>query len=153
MNLSDIDMGAMANAVFHELTTPESRARIDFQVGDLPPAVADPTLMRQVWMNLLSNAIKFSSKRERAVIKVSARQKQGEIAYVVQDDGAGFDMQYVDKVFGVFQRLHSSKEFEGTGVGLALVQRVIRRHGGRVWAEGEPDKGATISFTLQEPGE
>jgi PAS domain S-box-containing protein len=152
MNLSRIDMGTMANSIFHELTTPESRARIDFQVGTLPPAVADPTLMRQVWMNLLSNAIKFSSKRERAVIKVSARQSEGESIFVVQDNGAGFDMQYVGKVFGVFQRLHSSKEFEGTGVGLALVQRVIHRHGGRVWAEGKTDRGATFSFALQERG-
>jgi PAS domain S-box-containing protein len=152
MNLSRIDMGAMANAVFHELTTPESRGRIDFQIGNLPPAVADPTLMRQVWMNLLSNAIKFSSQRDRAIIRVSARQSQGETVYAVQDDGAGFEMQYVGKLFGVFQRLHSAREFEGTGVGLALVQRVIRRHGGRVWAEGEPDKGATFYFALQERG-
>jgi PAS domain S-box-containing protein len=149
-NLSRIDMGTMASAVFHELTTPESRARIDFQVGTLPPAIADPTLMRQVWMNLLSNAIKFSSRRQRAVIKVSAQQSPGENVYAVRDDGAGFEMQYVGKLFGVFQRLHSAKEFEGTGVGLALVQRVIRRHGGRVWAEGEPDKGATFYFALQE---
>ena len=152
MNLSRIDMGTMANSIFHELTTPESRVRIDFLVGDLPPAVADPTLMRQVWMNLLSNSIKFSSKRERAVIRVSAEQQPGECVYAVQDNGAGFDMQYVGKVFGVFQRLHSSKEFEGTGVGLALVQRVIHRHGGRVWAEGETDRGATFSFALQERG-
>jgi PAS domain S-box-containing protein len=152
MNLSCIDMGAMATAVFHELTTPESRTRVDFQAGHLPPAVADPTLMRQVWMNLLSNAIKFSSKQQRAVIKVSAQQGQGETVYTVQDDGAGFEMQYVDKLFGVFQRLHTATEFEGTGVGLALVQRVIRRHGGRVWATGEPDKGATFCFTLQQMG-
>jgi PAS domain S-box-containing protein len=152
MNLSRIDMGAMANAVFHELTTPESRGRIDFQVGVLPPASADPTLMRQVWMNLLSNAIKFSSRRERIVIEVSARQSQGETVYAVQDHGAGFEMQYAGKLFGVFQRLHSASEFEGTGVGLALVQRVIRRHGGRVWAKGEPDKGATFYFALQERG-
>jgi light-regulated signal transduction histidine kinase (bacteriophytochrome) len=152
MSLSGIDMGTMASSVFYELTTPESRARIDFQVGALPPAVADPTLMRQVWINLLSNAIKFSSKRERAVITVSAGQQPGECVYAVQDNGAGFDMQYVGKVFGVFQRLHSSKEFEGTGVGLALVQRVIRRHGGRVWAEGEPNKGATFYFVLQQRG-
>jgi len=152
MNLSIIDMAAMANAVFHELTTPERRGRIDFQVGTLPPAVADPTLMRQVWMNLLSNAIKFSSKRERAIISVSARQSQGETVYAVQDHGAGFEMQYVGKLFGVFQRLHSASEFEGTGVGLALVQRVIRRHGGRVWATGEPDKGATFYFAMQERG-
>jgi PAS domain S-box-containing protein len=152
MSLSRTDMETMANSVFHELTTPESRARIDFQVGALPPALADPTLMRQVWMNLLANAIKFSSKQERAVIKVSAQQNQGESVYVVQDNGAGFEMQYVGKLFGVFQRLHSSKEFEGTGVGLALVQRVIRRHGGRVWAEGEIDKGATFYFALQQRG-
>ena len=152
MSLSPIDMQTMANSVFHELTTPESLARIDFQVGTLPPTVADPTLMRQVWMNLLSNAIKFSSKRDRAVIRVSAQQGVGENVYVVQDNGAGFDMQYVGKLFGVFQRLHNSKEFEGTGVGLALVQRVIRRHGGRVWAEGETDKGATFYFALQQRG-
>ena len=152
MNLSRIDMETMANSVFYELTTPESRGRIDFQVSALPPAVADPTLMRQVWMDLLSNAIKFSSRRQRAVIKVSAQQDQGESVYAVRDDGAGFDMQYVGKLFGVFQRLHSSKEFEGTGVGLALVQRVIRRHGGRVWAEGEPNKGATFYFALQPSG-
>jgi PAS domain S-box-containing protein len=152
MSLSPIDMATMANSVFHELTTPESRAHIDFQVGVLPPAVADPTLMRQVWMNLLSNAIKFSSKRERAIIRVSAQQSQGENVYVVQDHGAGFEMQYVGKLFGVFQRLHTSREFEGTGVGLALVQRVVRRHGGRVWAEGESDKGATFYFALQQRG-
>ena len=152
MNLSQIDMGTMANSVFHELTTPQGRARIDFQVGALPPALADPTLMRQVWMNLLSNAIKFSSKREQAVIKVSAQQNQGENVYTVQDNGAGFDMQYVGKLFGVFQRLHNTREFEGTGVGLALVQRVIRRHGGRVWAEGEIDKGATFHFAFQQRG-
>jgi len=152
MSLSPIDMQTMANSVFHELTTPESLAGIDFQVGTLPPTLADPTLMRQVWMNLLSNAIKFSSKRDRAVIRVSAQQGVGENVYVVQDNGAGFDMQYVGKLFGVFQRLHNSKEFEGTGVGLALVQRVIRRHGGRVWAEGETDKGATFYFALQQRG-
>ena len=152
MSFASIDMGALANAVFHELTTPESRGRIDFQVGDVPPAIADPTLMRQVWMNLLSNAIKFSSKQQRAVIKVSGQHGQAETVYTVQDDGAGFEMQYVDKLFGVFQRLHSAKDFEGTGVGLALVQRVIRRHGGRVWATGEPAKGAMFCFALQQRG-
>jgi PAS domain S-box-containing protein len=150
MKLSQIDMATMANSIYHELTTPESRARIDFQVGTLPLALADTTLMRQVWTNLLSNAIKFSSKRERATIQVSAEHNQGETVYAVTDDGAGFDMQYVQKLFGVFQRLHSTKEFEGTGVGLALVQRVIRRHGGRVWAQGEIDKGATFCFSLQQ---
>jgi PAS domain S-box-containing protein len=152
MSLSGIDMQTMANSVFHELTTPESRARIDLHVGSLPPALADTTLMRQVWTNLLSNAIKFSSKRERATIQVSAEQINGETVYTVKDNGAGFDMQYVHKLFGVFQRLHNTREFEGTGVGLALVQRVIRRHGGRVWAQGEIDKGATFCFSLQQGG-
>jgi PAS domain S-box-containing protein len=152
MSLSRVDMETLAGSVFHELTTPESRARIDLHVGPLPRALADPTLMRQVWTNLLSNAIKFSSKRERAVIRVSARQSGGETIYAVQDNGAGFDMQYVGKLFGVFQRLHSTREFEGTGVGLALVQRVIRRHGGRVWAEGETDRGADFYFALTEKG-
>jgi PAS domain S-box-containing protein len=152
MNRSPVDMGGMATAVFHELTTPATRARIDFCIGVLPPVNADPTLMRQVWTNLLSNAVKFSSKVERADIKVSAAKQQGEIVYAVKDNGAGFEMRYVGKLFRVFQRLHSVKEFEGTGVGLALVERIVRRHGGRVWAEGEPDKGATFYFALQEKG-
>jgi PAS domain S-box-containing protein len=152
MNLSRIDMGVMASSVFYELTTPESRKRIDFLVGALPEAVADPSLMRQMWMNLLGNAVKFSSKRERAIIKVSGEQKEGEHVYAVEDNGAGFDMQYVHKLFGVFQRLHSSTEFEGTGVGLALVQRVIHRHGGRVWAEGETDRGAAFYAALPQKG-
>jgi light-regulated signal transduction histidine kinase (bacteriophytochrome) len=152
MQLSPIDMGTLAQSVFYELTTPESQARIDFQVGPLPAAVGDPSLMRQVWMNLLGNAVKFSSKRERAIIEVSAEKKDGDLVYAVRDNGAGFDMQYVHKLFGVFQRLHNTREFEGTGVGLALVQRVIHRHGGRVWAEGETNRGATFRFALTEKG-
>jgi PAS domain S-box-containing protein len=152
MQPSSIDMGGMARAVFQEVTTPERRVHIDFQVEPMPSAVGDPSLMRQVWMNLLGNAVKFSSKRERVVVRVSGETKDGESIYSVRDNGAGFDMRYVQKLFGVFQRLHSSKEFEGTGVGLALVQRVIRRHGGRVWAEGETDRGATFFFALPQKG-
>ncbi len=148
MQPSPVDMGVLANSIFHELTTPESRARIDFNVGPLLPALGDPTLLRQVWMNLLGNAVKFSSQEERAVIEVCAEQQDDETVYSVRDNGAGFDMQYADKLFGVFQRLHRAKDFEGTGVGLAIVQRIIRRHGGRIWAQGEPGKGATFYFTL-----
>ncbi|MBE7552052.1 MAG: HAMP domain-containing protein [Anaerolineales bacterium] len=148
-----INMETLAATVFDELTTPEEQERIDFHLVPLPPALGDPTMIRQVWINLLSNAIKFSAKRERALIEVDGQQSEGEIIYSVHDNGAGFDMRYVDKLFGVFQRLHSEREFEGTGVGLAIVQRVIRRHSGRVWAEGAVDQGATFYFTLPGKGD
>jgi PAS domain S-box-containing protein len=146
---SSIDMAVMARSIFFEVTTPEGRERIDFHVGSLPSVVGDPTLIRQVWMNLLGNAVKFSSKKERAVIEIRAEQLGDETSYSVRDNGAGFDMQYAGKLFGVFQRLHSTREFEGTGVGLAIVQRIILRHGGRIWAEGVIGKGATFYFTIQ----
>jgi ligand-binding sensor domain-containing protein/signal transduction histidine kinase len=149
MQVSSINMEAMVSTVFQELTTPESRERIDLQVASLPSAIGDLTLIRQVWMNLLSNAIKFSSKRERAVIEVGCQQDGQRFVYSVRDNGAGFDMQYADKLFTVFWRLHNDKEFEGTGVGLAIVQRLIHRHGGDVWAESQVDKGATFYFTLE----
>lgn len=152
LNPSNIDMEEMAKAVFQELTTAQSRKRIDFQLDSLPPAVGDPALLRQVWVNLLSNSVKFSQKKKRAVIRVRGEKSENETLYSVQDNGVGFDMQYVDKLFGVFQRLHSVKDFEGNGVGLALVQRVIHRHGGRVRAEGETGKGATFYFTLPNQG-
>jgi len=152
LNPSSIDMEAMAKAVFQEMTTAQDRKRIDFQMEALPPAMGDPALLKQVWVNLLSNSIKFSRKKRRAVIKVRGERSDGEIAYSVKDNGVGFDMQYIDKLFGVFQRLHSVKDFDGNGVGLALVQRVVHRHGGRVWAEGEIDKGATFYFTLPAQG-
>ena len=148
MHTSKIDMKAMASSVFGELVTSEDAERIDFHVHRLPLASGDATLIRQAWVNLLSNAIKFSSKKERAVIEVGSKHSENEHVYYVRDNGAGFDNEYVDKLFGVFQRLHSEKEFTGTGVGLAIVKRVINRHGGRVWAEGEVEKGATFYFAL-----
>ena len=148
VNPSKIDMETLAKSVFQELTTPQGRKRINFQVDSAPPVMGDPALLQQVWVNLLSNAIKFSSRQKRAVIRVHGENRENEVVYSVQDNGVGFDMQYADKLFGVFQRLHSVKEFEGNGVGLALVQRVVQRHGGRVWAEGETGKGATFYFAL-----
>jgi len=112
----------------------------------------DATLVKQVWANLLSNAVKFSSNCERPVIEVSGRENGAECVYCVKDNGAGFDMRYYDKLFGVFQRLHSTEEFAGTGVGLAIVQRVVTRQGGRVWAEGKVDEGAAFYFTLPKRG-
>jgi PAS domain S-box-containing protein len=148
MHFTKIDMKAMAGSVFDELMTTQSAAGIDFQIHRLPSTSGDPILIRQVWVNLLSNAIKFSSRKERAMIEVGSKHSEAEHIYYVRDLGAGFEMEYVDKLFGVFQRLHGEKEFEGTGVGLAIVKRVVNRHGGRVWAEGEVNKGATFYFAL-----
>jgi PAS domain S-box-containing protein len=148
MELVPINMEELAKSAYFQLTTPAGRERIDFRLASLPAAISDLTLMREVWINLLSNAVKFSSKVDRAVIEVGFRQEEEQTIYWVRDNGAGFNMQYADKLFTVFWRLHSDKEFEGTGVGLAVVQRLVHRHGGRVWGEGEVDKGATFYFTL-----
>jgi PAS domain S-box-containing protein len=152
MQTSNIDMTNMARAIFFEVTSPEEREKIQFQINSLPDIEGDPSLMRHVWMNLLSNAVKFTSKLKNPVIKVQGKHQGNEVIYTVKDNGAGFDMQYVNKLFGVFQRLHGMSEFEGNGVGLAIVQRVIHRHKGRVWAEGVVNKGAKFSFTLPDKG-
>jgi two-component system sensor kinase FixL len=115
----------------------------------LPPARGDATLVKQALTNLLANAIKFCGKREHPTIEVSGRESGAQCVYCVKDNGAGFDMKYYDKLFGVFQRLHRADEFEGTGVGLAIVQRIVHRHGGRTWAEAEVNRGATFHFALQ----
>ncbi|HEX9444896.1 MAG TPA: cache domain-containing protein [Candidatus Binatia bacterium] len=120
----------------------------EISVQELPGCLADPSLLKQVYLNLLSNAVKYSRPREAARIEVGCANGNGEQAYYVRDNGVGFDMKYAGKLFGVFQRLHRAEEYEGTGVGLAIVQRIVHRHGGRVWAEAELDKGATFYFTL-----
>lgn len=148
MQASPIDMQTLANSVFFELTTSEKRESVDFRLQALPGAKGDPTMVRQVWMNLISNALKFSSKREGPIIELGCHEEAKETIYYIRDNGAGFDKQYIHKLFGVFQRLHSTREFEGTGVGLAIVRRIVQRHGGRTWAEGEIDKGATFYFSL-----
>ncbi|MEA2635320.1 MAG: hypothetical protein QOJ33_299 [Chloroflexota bacterium] len=128
--------------------------RVELVIGDLPDCDSDPALLEQVFINLLGNAFKYSRKRERARIEVGAMQGGSDPTpvYFVKDNGAGFDMQYADKLFGVFQRLHRNQDFEGTGVGLAIVQRIVSRHGGRAWAEGKVNEGATFYFTLSPGG-
>ena len=135
-----------------ELRGEQDGRRIEIILGDLPPCDGEPALLKQVWTNLLSNAIKYTRGREVATIAVGCRADggpPGEPTYFVRDNGVGFDMRYADKLFGVFQRLHRAEDYEGTGVGLAIVQRVVHRHGGRVWAEAQPDQGATFYFTLE----
>ena len=146
-----VDTAKLVAQCIDELRAEQDGRRIEISLGELPPCDAEPTLLKQVWINLLSNAIKYTRGREVATIEVGCRVDggpSGERTYFVRDNGVGFDMRYVDKLFGVFQRLHRAEEYEGTGVGLAIVQRIIHRHGGRVWAEAQPDHGATFSFTL-----
>lgn len=138
----------LVDNVLEEMKGERTGRQIDIVVGDLPACEADPTLLRQVFINLISNALKFTRKRETARIEVGSQQRNGKVVYFIKDNGAGFDMKYVHKLFGVFQRLHSADEYEGTGVGLANVQRIIHRHGGSIWADGAVDKGATFYFTL-----
>jgi signal transduction histidine kinase len=145
-----VDVQALCQRVVDELrSTPDGEAAV-ISVGTLPSARADPTLLRQVFVNLLSNALKYSRGRDPVRVEVGVSELQGETVYWVRDNGTGFDMRYADKLFKVFQRLHHADEYEGTGVGLALVARIVKRHGGRVWAEAVPDEGATFFFTLSE---
>ena len=125
-----------------------SGRKIDFRVADLQPIAGDPMLIRQVLVNLISNAVKFTQTRETALIEVGSKPAERETVFYVRDNGVGFDMKYSNKLFNLFQRLHTDQAFEGTGVGLAIVQRGILRHGGRVWAEGSVDHGATLFFSL-----
>jgi light-regulated signal transduction histidine kinase (bacteriophytochrome) len=151
LSAADIDMKRMVEDVLKEVhLAGDQRSKLVLRA--LPPARGDATLLKQVWANLLGNAIKFSGKRERPVVEVSGHEDGTESVYCVKDNGAGFDMRYYDKLFGVFQRLHRTEEFAGTGVGLAIVQRVVLRHGGRVWAEGKVGEGAAFYFSLPRGG-
>jgi light-regulated signal transduction histidine kinase (bacteriophytochrome) len=153
MNRVPIEMDALVREAFDELrrARPEGAEHVTLDGQDLPPAFGDRSMIRQVLTNLLSNAVKFTQDEDAPRVEVGARERDDEIVYFVRDNGVGFNMEYADKLFGVFQRLHDEEAFEGTGVGLALVERIVRRHDGRVWAEGEPGEGATISFTLPKP--
>jgi signal transduction histidine kinase len=138
----------LVRQVLGDLGSEHVGRRVDIAVGDLPLCQADPALLKQVLVNLCTNALKFTRQREVAVIEIGCSKASGECVYFVKDNGVGFDMQYVGKLFGVFQRLHRVNEYDGTGVGLAIVQRIIARHGGRVWAEAAVNQGATFYFTL-----
>ena len=145
---SVINLTAMVRQIFDQLRTQTPERDLRLTVGDLPPALGDQSLLNQVMMNLLGNAVKFTKSRETAVIEVGGRTEGKEDIYYVKDNGVGFDERYADKLFGVFQRLHDGEEFEGTGVGLSIVKRIVQRHGGRVWAEGKVGEGATFYFAL-----
>ena len=148
---ADISMEDLARSAFEDLRQPDRAIRFD--LGPLPPARGDRAVIRQVWDNLLSNAVKFTRPREQAVIEVRGRIEDHQAVYSVRDNGVGFDTQYAGKLFGVFQRLHRQDEFEGTGVGLAIAHRVVHRHGGRIWAEGRLNEGATFHFSLPTGGD
>lgn len=148
----EVDHRALVDQVLVEFEAELAGRQIDWNLGPLPPTRGDASLLKQVWVNLLSNAIKFTARRERAVIRVGFRTEKGEGIYFVTDNGAGFNMRYAQRLFGVFNRLHRADEFPGTGVGLAIVQRIVQRHGGRIWAEAVPEEGATFHFTLGAEG-
>ena len=148
LNFSVIDMTQMAISVFNETIQDDIKNNIRFTVDPLPEAYADPAFLKQVWINLISNAIKFTSKKKNPEIKIGGKIENNTNTYFIKDNGAGFNQEYVHKLFGVFQRLHTSDDFEGTGIGLAIVKRIISRHGGKVWAEGKEGKGATFWFSL-----
>jgi PAS domain S-box-containing protein len=143
-----VDMADMVRHCLDELKAEQEERHVEVTIGDLATCEGDPALLKQLWLNLLSNALKFTRGRDPARIEVERSVQDGEVVYRVRDNGVGFDMRYTDKLFGVFQRLHSAEEFEGTGVGLAIVHRIVRRHGGRIWAEAKPNEGATFFFTV-----
>ena len=149
--VSNIDIEDLVKGIFDELKAINKGRKLKLIINNPPKGTGDTSMIRQVFINLLSNAIKFTRKRASALIEIGGTVTDSETIYFVKDNGVGFDMADAEKLFGVFQRLHSADEYEGTGIGLAIVQRIITRHGGRVWAEGKLDKGATFYFTLPTP--
>lgn len=148
INMTIVSTRELVSQVLYTLD-PELQGRdVALSIAELPDCICDAVLMKQVWMNLLSNALKFTRQREMARVEIDFDLREGEVVYMVRDNGTGFDMKYADKLFGVFQRLHRAEEFEGTGVGLAIVHRIVTRHGGRVWAESVPGEGSTFYFSL-----
>lgn len=145
---SEIDMNFIVDSVYHEITSEEERSNIDFLVNDLPKAKCDASMMKQIWVNLISNAVKFTSKIEKPKIEISFKIEKGTNIYFIKDNGVGFDINYSDKLFGVFQRLHSESEYKGTGVGLAIVKSIITKHNGKIWVESKVDVGTTFYFWI-----
>jgi light-regulated signal transduction histidine kinase (bacteriophytochrome) len=152
LRMGEVDLSVLAKRVFKEIRDQAPKRNLRLEMKSLPPAQGDRALLHQVMVNLLNNAGKFTRSKENPLIEVGGWTEEQENIYYVKDNGVGFDMRYVAKLFGVFQRLHRTQEFEGTGVGLALVQRIVKRHGGRVWATGKVNKGATIFFSLPRKG-
>jgi signal transduction histidine kinase len=148
VSLSNINMSSLVESIKVELLFNEDPQRTEFKMETLLNAKGDSALIKQVWINLISNAIKYSKKKPKTIIEIKAFKKEDLIVYSIKDNGAGFEMEYYDKLFGVFQRLHSQEEFDGTGIGLAIVQKVIHRHKGTVWAESQVNEGSTFYFTL-----
>ncbi|MGC2698278.1 MAG: ATP-binding protein, partial [Candidatus Angelobacter sp.] len=145
---TQVDLLKLVEEVRHQLEPDIQGRSIHWEIGALPIVAGDPALLRQVLINLLSNAVKYTRKERIAKIEVGSRNGGSEVTVFIRDNGAGFEMQYAEKLFRVFERLHREEEFEGTGVGLANVRRIVERHGGRAWAEGEAGKGATFYFSL-----
>jgi light-regulated signal transduction histidine kinase (bacteriophytochrome) len=141
-------MVALVKSVIEEVINPEGQNIPEFCVAHLPNALGDQSLIKQVWINLISNAIKYSRYKAKTRVEIGTYTKDGLVFYCVKDEGAGFDMLYYDKIFGVFERLHSQEEFEGTGIGLAIVQKIVQKHLGTVWAESKIDEGASFYFSL-----
>ncbi len=150
MKLQEVDLGIIAHEVIRDLESETRERYIQWDVDDFPPVRGDASMLQIVMTNLISNAVKFTQSREQGIIRAGCESREGETVVFIRDNGVGFDQNYADKIFDVFQRLHKADEFEGTGVGLAMVQRIIHRHGGRVWAEGEVDKGAIFYFSLPQ---
>ncbi len=153
LETSAVDMASLARDAVEESRKAQQGRRPEVGIGALPGIHGDRVLLRQVWINLVSNAFKYSRTQQAAKVEIAGERRNGEAVFSVRDNGVGFDMQYADKLFGVFQRLHSVREFEGTGVGLAIVHRIVQRHGGRVWAEGKPGAGAVFHFSIPIRGE
>lgn len=151
LHTGKVEMTELVRSVYQEVLETQTGRQVECEIKPLPAAVGDPSLLRQVWYNLIGNALKFTRDRERTHIEIGGNVAGPEFAtYFIRDNGAGFDMRYADKLFGAFQRLHHPADFEGTGIGLALVHRIVHRHGGTIWAEGEENKGAFFAFTLPE---